>query len=481
MANQDHTTRHVRTFREWALGLAVVGASVLAWVAFSTRQQVAFPEVVVVPDIQSFEPQVTAHLRAIIDAVRSSPGEAATHAKLGLAYEANRIWRAAADCYRNVLALDGTDTPARLHLAICLQELDRHDEALAILRQLAVDDPDCMPAVYRLGDVLLDRDDTSQGIKLFARAVELSPQSTEAHAGLGRAAIVVGDLPRAVEHLRRAVELDPAHRMAHYLLGTALRDQGQLDEAQRELRLGLGAWKQLPPDAWTDDLARHAVNLADQVKQARTLMEAGQLSAAEAILKECLKWSPDSVKTMSNLAAIYVRLGSINEAIELLQRAEQLDEADESVLLNLASCSLRKEQTADALGYTNRAVASAPRSSAARFAKYRVLQKMGQAEDALQALGEAVRLDDTNAEWPLLLANHFLMLNNMAAAKSSYELAIRRDPSRVIPYLGVCEASARLGQWQDARSALDAAEAAVPGHPKVAAARGRLQARTKNP
>ena len=69
-----------------------------------------------------------------------------------------------------------------------------------------------------------------------ARALELDPTSTDAHAVLGDAATQVCDFDTALPHLRRALELNPNYATGHQWYGEALKELGLMAEALAEYR-----------------------------------------------------------------------------------------------------------------------------------------------------------------------------------------------------------------------------------------------------
>ena len=71
--------------------------------------------------------------------------------------------------------------------------------------------PACSPATLaaRAGDYTTAR-------ARFARAVELAPDSDDAHANLGAALLALGDLSAAERELDRALDLNPENRFAQH-------------------------------------------------------------------------------------------------------------------------------------------------------------------------------------------------------------------------------------------------------------------------
>ena len=70
-----------------------------------------------------------------------------------------------------------------------------------------------------------------QAAENYRRAIELSPQWTEAHINLGVALYQLGRIEEAREEFHSAVRLDPSNGIAQYNLGCVLEEQGEIAEA----------------------------------------------------------------------------------------------------------------------------------------------------------------------------------------------------------------------------------------------------------
>ena len=92
-----------------------------------------------------------------------------------------------------------------------------------------------------LGLAYLDTNDYARALDAFQRAVQVGPQSAEAHNWLGVALSSKADLPGAIAEFRKAVALDPEYGRAYSNLGSALAQSGDYAEAvevfQRALAL----------------------------------------------------------------------------------------------------------------------------------------------------------------------------------------------------------------------------------------------------
>ena len=75
------------------------------------------------------------------------------------------------------------------------------------------------------GNGLLEKGDALAAIDVYARALRLSPESTDVRLNLANAYLLAGRTDDAVPMCRQTLELDPNSAAAYYLLGCALLRQ----------------------------------------------------------------------------------------------------------------------------------------------------------------------------------------------------------------------------------------------------------------
>ena len=133
------------------------------------------------------------------------------HDHLGLCYDALGRYDDAVRSYREAIRLNRDRRPPSpwppLNLGILLMRLDRLDEAEALLRESARDDPGFAPARYQLGLVLEKRARTADAIAELTRAAELDASYPEPHYALARLYRRTGEAAKADEALQRFLAL----------------------------------------------------------------------------------------------------------------------------------------------------------------------------------------------------------------------------------------------------------------------------------
>jgi tetratricopeptide (TPR) repeat protein len=141
------------------------------------------------------------------------------------------------------------------------------------------------------------------------KAVEIDPQSAEAHASLGLVLSHRWDWAGAEAEFRRALELDPQYANAHHWYGDYLSIKSRHDEALAEARRGL----ELDPlnlmiSTWVGLRYYMAHNYSAAIEQNRNSVELDSNFAAAHLL----------------LGEDYVQAGLHSEGVSELKRAASL-------------------------------------------------------------------------------------------------------------------------------------------------------------
>ena len=186
----------------------------------------------------------------------------------------------AARLYREILEQNPRLKMAHYNLALSLQRLGRHDEAIPHYEAYLRERPEAADARNNLGLCFFERD-------RFAEAVD---------------------------YFEQAIASDPGYAPAHTNLGLALERLGQEKEAMDALR---GSLKVRP---W---------NVGTHVRLARLLTRAGDAPGAEQEFLEVLRLEPAHRVAHQYLRA---RLGGRGERVAVFLRSKDLEEAAQYAL-----------------------------------------------------------------------------------------------------------------------------------------------------
>ena len=188
---------------------------------------------------------------------------------------------------------------------------DKHDEAVAVHRELIGLHPDSAAAHIALGCSLwaqglwasatlaIQTATWDAAAAEFRAAIRLWPNSALAHLCLGEIMRLQNKVDLAISESREAIRLQPEFALAHTILGFALARQGKLDEAVAE--------------------GREAIRISSDAYQHHILGEAlekqGKLDEAMAECREAIRLHPEFPWSHTALGEALKAKGDLDGAI----------------------------------------------------------------------------------------------------------------------------------------------------------------------
>lgn len=228
---------------------------------------------------------------------------------LGVALEGQRKFEAAADVYRQAIALDGKVAEVYFNLGAVLGQLGRAEEAMQHYRKAIALKPALTPAHFNLGTELQALGRHEEAVAAYRKAIALEPGFYEAHGNLGAVLQQQGRLEEAITCYRKALAIHPDAR-GHFNLGTALRNHGLLQDAIQNFRQAL---------ALNPNYAEAHSNLGE------SLWHQGKLNEAVDHFSQALAIDPDNPGANYNLAVFLYDNGELERAIPHFERSQYDD------------------------------------------------------------------------------------------------------------------------------------------------------------
>lgn len=187
--------------------------------------------------------------------------------------------------------------------------------------------------------------DWANAEKHLKRAIDLNPNSSQAHFYYAHLLSNIGRFEEAIIEQRRALELDPLSIILNSIMGQFLFEARQYDQAVDQLQKAL----EIEPDSWVTHVVLGKVYVQKgmysealmELQKARqfsggnseassligyTYAVSGNKKQAERVLGELKKLSKQKYVPALNIALIYVGLGETNQALDWLEKA--YDERD---------------------------------------------------------------------------------------------------------------------------------------------------------
>jgi tetratricopeptide (TPR) repeat protein len=227
-----------------------------------------------------------------IDAYRGAlalaPDDGRIRYNLALAYYKSADLPRAAEELQALHARAPDDERATLLLADCRLQLGDPTAVEALLRPLAVGQPENRAVTYLLGMALVRSGKVDEGQQLVDKLVR-DGDSPEAQYLVGSAAFMAGDYPRAAERFAAALALNPKLPSLRSYYGRALLFTGDADGAEKALR-----------DALADD-----PNDYDSAYYLGSILQTlGRAAEARPFAEKALRLRPPSREAKELLAAL---------------------------------------------------------------------------------------------------------------------------------------------------------------------------------
>ncbi|HEY2905953.1 MAG TPA: tetratricopeptide repeat protein [Vicinamibacterales bacterium] len=249
---------------------------------------------------------------------------------------------------------DRADTAAELaRAARALRALDRPQEANDVYRDAVADAPSDPTINTAWGELYLEKHQPADAVKSFQPALQIDPKYVPALLGFAEA-LADDNPPQAVVLAKQALEINPNSVDAHVFLAQQAVDAGHKDDARQELHKALAvnpssldAHALLAAMAYVDDDqtefdAETAKALAIAPRYGEVYRMAGELAAhnyrfddAVALTRRALTLDPANPRTEADLGLHLLRTGdepAARAALEASFKADGFDVVTKNLL-----------------------------------------------------------------------------------------------------------------------------------------------------
>lgn len=250
------------------------------------------------------------------------------------------------------------------------------DTALTRLEEALEIAPGSPETILALGRVYLTREEYDDAIALLGKARDSNMQARRQdwffiEAQLAEAYIGLGDLVQARAATDTLLEIGKTHPMAAYLRGRVELDSGNINESIQYLQQVIADYPSYAP----------ALTLLGVA-----LIELDDFDQAEMHLSQSVASDPGNVRTRRLLAETRMRMGRSRAAVATLQAGLRNDSADSDMMALLGRESLRLGERDDGLRYLREALAEDPNNLRANLALAQAYLSDGEIDAAVGVL-----------------------------------------------------------------------------------------------
>jgi protein O-GlcNAc transferase len=192
-------------------------------------------------------------------------------------------------------------------------------------------EPNSSTALNNLGVILNELDKTDEAIDVLRRAIAIDSNNIIAHYTLSRALVRKGDLDGAIAEAKLALAAPKGNEEldAHKALAQASLMKAKRDNDQEALKVAIDEYRYVL-NADSDDPDAHE-------KLAEALEFSGDKETAMAEAKKAVELNPDAMGARKLLARMLIEQGNKEDAQKELQVVLQRDPSDEDARKLMAS------------------------------------------------------------------------------------------------------------------------------------------------
>ena len=333
----------------------------------------------------------------------------------------------AKNAFARALALNPDDARALSGLAAATSVLGddaaaaRDFERASVLNRKAAH-PDAMVNL-RFADFLQDHEKNAESVAQYERALQLDPDSVDAHMGRARSLTRLKQWEPAERDLLICVKDEGKKIQALTLLAKASQAQGRTEEAQRYAAQA----ERLSSEA----IAQKAANnrIASLLQDAHASMVKKQFAQAAASYQHLLDDHPDVSQAWFELGRCHIETGQIDEAESDLRQFLAQEDRSASGHVLLGRILLRQKQASSARNEFLRAQQIDPLLADARLgigASYIVENNF---QEAIAALRKLDALPAPNPEARLMLSEALYKNHQPEEALREIDRLLRQDPA----------------------------------------------------
>jgi putative PEP-CTERM system TPR-repeat lipoprotein len=301
------------------------------------------------------------------------PGSTEALSLLGQAYAANGQFGQAAETYARLAALQPTSGMPHVHMASVLIAQKQDVAAVAALTKALSLEPDLLEARISLINLLTRNNRFGEALALAVAAQKRHPDSAAGFKLEGDVLGAQGKHALAVKAYRQAFELAPAGALIIQMYG-ALVHLGRDAEADNLV---------------TQWLHKHPSDVPTRLYFASSKLVADDHKSAIAHLELVLKYAPDNLAALNDLAWSYQKTGE-RKGLALAQRAHALAPDNPAIMDTLGWIYYEQDEVTRALPLLQTAAALAPNAAEIRYHYGTLLAKTGDKRGARRELEKAL-------------------------------------------------------------------------------------------
>ncbi|MBQ8681039.1 MAG: tetratricopeptide repeat protein [Treponema sp.] len=362
--------------------------------------------------------------------------------------------------FNQIVKADSENLDALIAISGIYRRQKKYDESVAVLEQALVvceSNPKSRAKIsYNLGFTYRQMGNYEDAINCFEEVVEENPSDVLANNHLGAIYALQGNHIKAIEAYQRGLKYDSNHPILQFNIA---KSYAEIGENQKALSFYEGALRAKP--GWTDAIEAYADLLLDEDK----------VNEADEVVSQALKLSPDDVKIHTAKGNVFTRQ-SIYENAELeYKKALTGDDSYKNALTGLANSLENQGKIDEAVDTIVKAEQLNPNDTEIMKQSAHIHISAKQLDYAYDKISKLQEIDDNDVQTMNLLGQYYIVSDEAQKAEDCFANIKKIDPNYNDLYRDWAERFIQKGDEERAEPYL---QAAIQKNPTDAQAMLRL-------
>lgn len=290
----------------------------------------------------------------------------------------------ALDEARTILHMDTEDTEVLSRTGFLAWQMNDDDLADSLFARELEISPESVFGNYYRGRIAIIREQPNEAKEYFWRMISAADSLPDGYISLGLVYLEQDSVEQAIDVLQDGVANSYTNRQdLQYYLATAL---GRAEEFNRVIPIASTLAEQSPEDI------RYLFLLGSSLERTQ------QFDSAATVFQKILKIDPNHAQTLNYLGYMWADIGTnLEQAREMIERALELDSENGAFLDSYAWVLYKLGRYEEAREYITRAIAAMDEPDPVMFEHYGDIQfALGNLEEAREQWARALELDPDN-------------------------------------------------------------------------------------
>ena len=246
-------------------------------------------------------------------AIKINPQYAQAHNNLANIYTSQNQFQKALTHYVKAVHAEPHSAPLHHNLGLLLLKKGQILEASKQFQNVITLHPEHLDAHFYLGVIQLSQGDTEKAKSCFENVLGIDGEHVEALTNIGVVELKHDNPQKAIDYFTKALSLDNYHIEARNNLAATFIHHDRFENALMHYDILVQAY----PD-----------NIEYRYNSGVAEMSLGHLEKAQSHFQHILSIDPKHFESLTNLAAIFIRLEEKDEALALLEQAKIINPDD---------------------------------------------------------------------------------------------------------------------------------------------------------